>query len=147
MDLAASIAAFVGHTAICVWLFNRLHAMAWPCRVIRLLERGILLFAAVVLLIYAGRWLVTGVCVYAGGPLQTIDCLWLGYPLACVAAAVAAIPSWAVPKMLARTPAALVSNHTTRVDLVREIGARPTGPSVVGMLAAIPGNEIFSLAV
>ena len=105
MDLAASIAAFVGHTATCVWLFNRLHAMAWPCRVIRLLERGILLFAALVLILYCGRWLVTGVCVYAGEQLVTLDSLWLGYPLACFAAAVAAIPYWAVPKILARTPA------------------------------------------
>jgi predicted MPP superfamily phosphohydrolase len=147
MDLAASIAAFVGHTATCVWLFNRLHAMAWPCRVIRLLERGILLFAATVLLVYGLRWLMTGVCIYAGQPLTMLESLWLAYPLACLAAALAAVPYWAVPKLLARTPAALVSNHTARVDLVRQLGVRPTGTPATALFAAIPGNEIFSLAV
>lgn len=147
MDLAAALVAFLGHTAICVWFFNRLHAMAWPCRVIRLLERAILLFAAVVLLVYGTRWLATGVCVYAGQPLTTLDYLWLAYPLACFAAALLAVPNWAVPKLLARTPAALVSNHTTRVDLVREIGQRPTGTRATALFAAIPSNEIFALAV
>jgi uncharacterized protein len=147
MDLAIGVVAFVGHTAICVWLFNRLHAMAWPCRVIRRLERGILLFAAVVLMVYGVRWLVAGVCIYGGEPLTTLDAVWLIYPMGCLAAALAAIPYWAVPKMLARTPAALQSNHTARVDLVRELGARPTGTQMTALFAAIPGNEIFSLAV
>ena len=147
MDLAAALVAFLGHTAICVWLFNRLHAMPWPCRVIRLLERGILLFAAVVLMVYAARWLAMGVGIYGGEPLTAADCLWLAYPLACFAAAAAAIPYWAVPKMLARTPAALVSNHTSRVDLVEKIGERPLAAGRTAILAAIPGNEIFSLAV
>ncbi|HZL91207.1 MAG TPA: metallophosphoesterase [Pirellulaceae bacterium] len=147
MDLPASLIAFCGHTAICVWLFNRLHAMPWPCRVIRLLERAILLFAAVVLVIYAARWLVTGVCVYAGEPLTAVQGAWLIYSLASLAAAIAAVPLWAIPKALARTPAALQSNHTSRVDLVEKLGSRPVGTQLTAMLAAVPGNEIFTLAV
>ena len=147
MDLAAAVVAFLGHTAICVWLFNRLHAMPWPCGRIRLLERAILAFAAVVLIVYAARWLLTGVGVYGGQSLTTLDLPWLAYPLACAAAALAAIPYWAKPKLLARTPAALISNHTTRIDLARELGERPAGTRTTALLAAIPGNEIFSLAV
>ncbi len=147
MDLAATFLAFCGHTAICVWIFNRLHAMPWPCRMIRLLERAILLYAAAVLIVFGIRWLVTGVCVYAGQSVTTLDHVWSIYPLLCIAAAAAAIPLWAVPKLLARTPAALESNHTAMVSLVEKLGERPAGTRTVTLLASIPGNEIFSLAV
>jgi predicted MPP superfamily phosphohydrolase len=147
MDLAATFIAFCGHTAVCVWLFNRLHAMAWPCRVIRLLERAILLFAAAVLVVYGVRWLATGTSIYAGEPLTAVTLAWTFYPAVCLAAAVLAVPRWAIPKALARTPAALVSNHTARVDLVEKLGFRPVGTKMTAMFAAIPGNEVFTLAV
>jgi predicted MPP superfamily phosphohydrolase len=147
MDLAASLIAFCGHTAICVWLFNRLHAMPWPCRVIRLLERIILAFAALVLIAYAARWLATGVCIYGGEPLAEVPLVWIAYPLVSLVAAIAAVPLWAIPKALERTPAALRSNHTSRVNLVEKLGCRPVGTKTTAVLAAIPGNEIFSLAV
>ena len=147
MDSAATFIAFCGHTAICVWLFNRLHAMPWPCRVIRLLERAILLFAAAVLVVYGVRWLATGVCVYSGQPITAVNSAWIAYPLVSLVAAIAAVPLWAVPKALARTPAALRSNHTSRVDLVEKIGCRPVGTGTTALFAGIPGNEIFTLAV
>lgn len=147
MDAVATLIAFFGHTAICVWLFNRLHAMAWPCRWIHLLERLILSFAAIVLGIYAGRFIASGMCVYSGEPLALVNPLWIAYPQLCIAAAAAAIPLWVVPKLLARTPSALLANHTAKIDLVQKIGARPVGTKTTALLAAIPGNEIFSLAV
>src|SRR5687768_2959211 len=139
MDLAASTIAFIGHTALCVWLFNRLHATAWPCRWIRILERLILAFAAAVLAVYGGRWLVGGTCVYAGGPLAASDLPWLIYPALCGVAAAMAVPLWAIPKLLSRTPAALLSNHTARVDLVSRVGGPLAGTKTTALMAAIPG--------
>jgi predicted MPP superfamily phosphohydrolase len=147
MDLAVSLVAFCGHTAICVWLFNRLHAMPWPCRIIRFLERTILAFAALVLAVYAARFAASGTVIYAGGSLAELNPAWLVYPLASIVAAAAAIPLWAIPKLLARTPTALQSNHTARVNLVDQLGSRPVGTKMTATLAAIPGNEIFSLAI
>ena len=147
MDLATSTMAFIGHTALCVWLFNRLHATAWPCRWIRVLERLILAFAAAVLAIYLGRWLATGVCVYAGGLPALSAIPWLVYPTLCGVAAAMAVPLWAIPKLLARTPAALLSNHTARLDLVSRVGVPLAGTKTTAFMAALPGNEIFSLAI
>lgn len=147
MDLAVSLIAFCGHTAICVWLFNRLHAIAWPCRVIRLLERAILTFAAIVLAIYGLRWLWTGVVVYGGWPPDLVQGAWLAYPVACLAASLAAVPLWLVPKLRERIPAALLSNHTSLVNVKDKLGQAPAGTRGTAWLGAIPGNEIYTLAV
>ena len=147
MDLLVSLLAFSGHTAICVWLFNRLHAMPWPCTTIRLLERVILLFAAAIPILYALRFATTGTVILDGPFLAGTGVVWLAYPMVCLLAAAAAVPLWAIPKLLARTPAALKSNHTAHLNLAERLGAPPTGTRMTEALAAIPGNQIFSLAI
>src|SRR5262245_27640762 len=147
MDLAFSLIAFGGHTAICVWLFNRLHAMPWPCWTIRILERSILAFAAAVIVVYGWRWWVTGVTIYAGSSSIPWHGWWIAYPLVSMVAAAAALPLWLIPKVMQQPPNALQSNHSARVNLARKLGAQPVGTHITALFASIPGNEIFSLAV
>jgi predicted MPP superfamily phosphohydrolase len=44
---------------------------------------------------------------------------------------------------LYRRPAALVSNHTTTVDVASRLGYKPLGTGKYRMLAHLPGNEVF----
>src|SRR5689334_17948565 len=82
-------AALVGHTAVSVWLFNRLHAIGRPRRVVKTLEKLLLLAAALALI-----WL----CI---GPLNIAA---MAYVVLCCLALLAAIPYWLMPKLAERTP-------------------------------------------
>jgi hypothetical protein len=147
MDLALALLAFGGHTALCVWLFNRLHATPWPCRTIRWLERAILLFAAAVVVVYAARFYLAGYVLLDGWYAAQAGGLWLAYPAVSLVAAVLAVPLWVIPKLRQRLPAALASNHTQRLDLAARLGHKPAGTPLAAWMAAIPGNEIFDLRV
>lgn len=147
VDSFSSLVAFIGHFSLCVWLFNRLHAMPWPRPVIRWLERVILAFAAAVLLVYGLRALTTGVCIWRGNVPVAAEIPWLVYPALCGLAAVAVIPFWLIPKLLSRVPAALLSNDTTLLDLAAELGHAPIGSWETALFSKIPGNQIFHLAV
>ena len=48
LELLLAAIAFVGHFALAVWLFNRLHALPWPVRLIKTLDKFIVLGAAAV---------------------------------------------------------------------------------------------------
>ena len=39
LDAALALAAFLGHFSLAVWLFNRLHAIPWPVRLIKVLDK------------------------------------------------------------------------------------------------------------
>jgi predicted MPP superfamily phosphohydrolase len=125
-------AALLGHAAITVWLFNRLHAMGWPRRAVKTLEKLLLLVAVGILL-----WLSVGP---SSIPLTA-------YTVLCCLALVVAIPYWLLPKLLVRSPAALLSNDTRTIDITERLGFRPVHGSEAAFLAAIPGNELLKLTV
>jgi len=127
-----TLAALVGHFAITVWLFNRLHAIGWPRRLVKSLEK-LLLVAAVTMLV----WLCLA-------PQNTV---WTIYATFCCLALVASIPYWLIPKLLEKTPAALLSNDTTTIDVAARLGFRPIHGPEATFLASIPGNELLKLAV
>jgi hypothetical protein len=145
---ALVLLAFVGHFALAVWLFNRLHAIAWPVKTIKRLEKLLLLVAAVVCLAFAGRWLLTGAGLLPSSlPASEVQLLWFAYACVAWAAALAVVPLWLLPKLLERTPAALASNHTHVVDVVERLGFAPLYGGEARLLARIPGNEILRIAV
>src|SRR5437879_2572362 len=92
--------ALLGHFAITVWLFNRLHALGWPRRIVKTLEKLLLLAALV----------VAGCLCFAkhNTGLST-------YTAFCYLAALTAVPYWLIPNLLEKMPAALLSNHTTTI--------------------------------
>lgn len=137
LDLLLTAGALVGHFSLAIWLFNRLHASAWPRKAIKWLEKVLLLGAAAMLV-----WLIAGWLGHVGSG-------WLlaGYSAACWAAALAVVPLWLVPKLGERMPAALASNDTNYVEISERLGFDPVHGTTAQWLARVPGNEIFHLAV
>lgn len=145
IDLVSSLFAFFGHFALCVWLFNRLHAFPWRRFTIKWLGRAILGFGAGMLVVYGLRAALFGVCVWRGTDAAQIP--WLIYPAFCSLVTLVAIPLWLVPKLRTNVPIALLSNDTTLYDLVQDLGQAPIGSGETRLLARFPGNQIFHLAV
>jgi predicted MPP superfamily phosphohydrolase len=126
------VAAVVGHAALTVWLFNRLHAMGWPRRAVKTLEKVLLLTAALAVV-----WLSLG-------PLNATA---IAYVVLCCLSLMTSIPCWLVPKLTERPPAALLCNVISTIDIEQQIGFRPVHGGEASFLAAIPGNELLKLAV
>src|SRR5436190_17163182 len=55
VDALLTLLALLGHFSLCVWLFNRLHALPWQRFYIKGLGRAILLWGAAVLAVYGRR--------------------------------------------------------------------------------------------
>ncbi|HEX5104943.1 MAG TPA: metallophosphoesterase [Pirellulaceae bacterium] len=148
-DLALALMAFVGHFALAVWLFNRLHAIPWPVRLIKILDKFIILAAAAVCVVFLARWLITGQALLprTGEVVSVSQWIWLGYAMLCWSGAIAVLPLWLIPKLRERMPPALVANDSTVVDVAERIGFRPIQGLKTKILARVPGNEIFQIAV
>jgi uncharacterized protein len=147
LDTLFTLVAFLGHFSLCVWLFNRLHALPWRRFYIKWIGRAILGWGAGILAVYGLRGAVLGVCVWNGAAPSDAEIPWLVYPALCSVVTIAAIPKWLVPKLFARVPAELVSNDTTLHDLAKELGQPPIGSGETSLFFKIPGNQIFQLAV
>ncbi|MEX2174055.1 MAG: metallophosphoesterase [Pirellulaceae bacterium] len=134
-----ALAAAVGHFSLAVWLYNRLHSVAWPVRTIKVLERAILLIAAIVLA--AGMVRFIWMCGF--------DLPWAGqvYLLVCWICAALVLPLWLVPKLRQRTPLVLQSNDTQVIDVAQQLGAPPIAGRQTQLLARIPGNQLCQLHV
>jgi uncharacterized protein len=149
LDLLLAAVAFLGHFALAVWLFNRLHALPWPVRLIKVLDKFIVLGAALVCFVFLARWVATGRGL-AGSANETLDAFeafGLAYAALCGLVALAAVPLWLIPKLTERVPAALADNDTAIVDVLARVGFRPVHGRKTTMLAAFPGNQILELAV
>ena len=148
-ELVLAVLAFMGHFALAVWLYNRLHALNGPPKLLKLLERGVLMVAAGVSLSFAVRWLVLGVGLLPpeNGTWPTDQWLWLAYATVCWGTAIAVLPLWLVPKLRECQPSALLSNDTTHVDIVQRLGHAPIKGLEARLIAWCPGNEIFHLAI
>ena len=147
LDLFLSLVAFLGHFSLCVWLFNRLHALPWQRIYIKWIGRAILGWGAGLLGVYGLRAAVLGVCVWQGITPDAAEIPWLIYPALCGLVATAAIPMWLIPKLFARIPDSLLANDTTLHDLAKELGQPLIGTGETSLFARIPGNQIFHLAV
>ena len=149
LDAALASAAFLGHFSLAVWLFNRLHAVPWPVRLIKVLDKLIILAAAIVCLVFALRWFVTGQAFLVAPSVEpTADrWLWLGYAILCWAAAIAVLPLWLIPKLRERVPGALVTSECRVVNVAERVGSRPIHGVKTRVLAIIPGNQFLHFAV
>jgi predicted MPP superfamily phosphohydrolase len=132
-------AAGLGHVAITVWLFNRLHAVGWPRPLVKSLEKALLLVALAVLFLITTSLLGRGSTGIGHSILSAyITLCWLG--------SVLIIPLWLIPKLLERTPADLLSNDTTVINIAERLGLRPVHGKA-HILAHLPGNQILEIAV
>jgi uncharacterized protein len=148
VELALTAAACSGHFSIAVWLFNRLHAIAMPRRLLKTLERLLLLVAAGVVGAFVTHWLLTREGFFCGVASRSLaGYFWLGYAAFAWLAAVAAIPLWLVPKLRERPSPALLSNDTTMIDVAERLGCRPVAGGQARFFARLPGNELLKIAV
>lgn len=147
LELALALTAFLGHFALVVWTFNRLHAKPWPRAWIYGLERLLLWFAMAVPAVYLGRYLVTGDYLFLGGSTAVLASSWLVYPILCWLILLLALPLWLVPKLRERVPATLVAREATDFDVAAHLGFEPIGDRKTAFLARWPGNEILRLRI
>jgi predicted MPP superfamily phosphohydrolase len=141
VELLLALAAFIGHFSLAVWVYNRLHALAGPVRFIKTLERLVIVVAALVLGLYLGR------AIWLGSLAAAADGIAFAYVVACWIVAALVVPLWLVPKLLERSPPALVSNDTHVIDIAKELGRRPIHGAEIGFFAGLPGNQLFQLHV
>jgi predicted MPP superfamily phosphohydrolase len=144
------VGAAIGHFALALWLFNRLHAQSWPYRFRQFLERLLVLATAVVpLLVVVTTWnVLLGSATNSNWHTKNGEWLSLGwlYGGLCWTVLVASIPLWLWPKLTFRVPGELIANDSRVVDL-RSL----TQPTVQGAFpqfcASLPGNGVFQLHV
>src|SRR6476660_7309664 len=86
-------AAALGHVAIAVWLFNRLHALGWPRPLVKSLEKFLLLVAWIVLIFIAASFLIR----ISIGFGQSVLSGYIGF---CCLASALIVPLWLIPKLL-----------------------------------------------
>jgi predicted MPP superfamily phosphohydrolase len=150
LDAALALAAFIGHFALAVWLFNRLHALPLPVRLIKVTDKLIVLAAAAVCCVFLWRWAATGHALVpwqSAGEPPADRWLWLGYALLCWAVAIAVLPVWLIPKLRERVPAALLKSEARTIDVAERLGRQPIHGLKTNILARIPGNQFLRIAV
>ncbi len=140
-DLLLALAAFLGHFALAVWIYNRLHAIAGPVRLMKLLEKLVLVTAAAILGVYLG------LAVWKGSIAPPTSGIPLAYTIVCWVIAALIVPLWLVPKLLERVPAALLANDAQVIDIAAKLGQRPIHGVETWLFAAIPGNQLLQLHV
>ena len=143
-QLALAPITLAGHFALWTWLFNRLHASAVPKKLVRKLEKLMMLVTAVLavallvkMVLSAGLWITN-----AAG--QT-DRFLLGYSMVCWMMLIYAFIPWLGRTLWPHRSPALLANHTQSINTTKEFGERLTGDRTTGWLARIPGNEILQI--
>jgi uncharacterized protein len=146
IPIAVSTLALVGHLALWIATFNRLHAMGWRRGVIDLWEKPVLLclLGVPAAVLY---WIGSSLDI-AADPLSAL----LRNPLArvyfwlCCGVAMLVIAVW-MARALRREPAQWVGYKREFVNVRRQLGHRPCGDVVARCLVRVPGNQIFDLEV
>ena len=130
-----------GHLGIWCALYNQVHATAWPRPTRKLIEMA--MYAAILLLAIA----LLAHSIRIRSPLSSTASLVFAYQVACLAAAAFFSVRWVIRKLTEKTPTAFLNHKFNFVDL----GARFQTPPIHGVQArilnAIPGNQIFQLAI
>lgn len=141
------VLVLLGHLAICVGLFNRLHAIPLPRHTGRPL--------AVVHIVAGVGWPAWVVGELWGHPqwLNQLLSNWtshwrlLAYATICSGVALRVIVAWVYRNGFHTQVAQLLSNHTQPVDVAARLGSRPVQGWSTRLLACVPANQMFQLHV
>jgi predicted MPP superfamily phosphohydrolase len=144
LDLLLAALALVGHAALFLSCFNRLHAVGLHRRTRRRLELLLVAFSAGVILWYGGWWIVRGIGPFAAW--QSGAASYPGYASLCVVAAAALIPCWLWPKLLFRPPTQLSACEVEVIDVQALVGPIPLRGQAT-FFARFPGNEFLKLQI
>ncbi len=143
-----TVAAVAGHLALGVFLNNRLHATGWPRPLTKILSAASHTFTSLGALGVAWWCLVALPGIRPRDPEVSLAWLMAAYAAVCCLIALGPLPLSLWQRRRYRPPAALISNHSTLLDLSRqEEGAGLLGPGWRRWLVRLPGNEILRVEV
>jgi predicted MPP superfamily phosphohydrolase len=153
VELLIAALVLAGHIGLWAGLFNRAHATALPEWVITLLS-----LVCHTMLVSLGAalglwWLerlnlqILPASVLLEPPASSLQPLAWAYSAFCLVIAVGPLSRWAFHRLFDRTPAVLLSNHTSVVDLAEIGGECPIRGPVTTLLSCVPGNDFLRLHV
>jgi predicted MPP superfamily phosphohydrolase len=138
--------ALVGHLVLLVASHNHWYGKPLPpllTDAVQLLH-GFLVLAGPLVFVWAGGFDLWPLVLEPNGITGWLLAIWL---VLCWLAAFVGLPIDTLLRVLRPRPRALASNHTTRINVARELGRRPMGRSKFGFLGYLPGNELFHLDI
>jgi predicted MPP superfamily phosphohydrolase len=137
----------IGHTALLVFSVNWWYSFPLPSRFLSCLR------LAHVALILLGWIAFTQAYFYADSLSYFFSPFAFGsgfgqvagraYALVCGLIGLGYVPLLTIRRLLRGQPAALLSNHTSTVDVASRLGYKPIGRGKYRILAHLPGNEVF----
>ena len=128
--------AAVGHVVLWRSLVNRIHGTGLSQGLVHLLT--IFCWSMMVVI------MVSVAVGYTAGTGIWISLLYLS---PCVLMALSSIGRRIRMLLGGDRPAALLSNHTTSLDLIEQLGHRPAGNRWTELLSRLPGNGVFQLHI
>ncbi len=135
-----------GHVALWVALFNRMHALPLPCRVLAVLEK--LHIAAMAAGPAACLWWALRGAAGAGlWPSLTAHPALAVYAVICGGVALIVAGLWCWRQLAAGPPPQLAANHTAQLDVAANVAVPLVGNWTTALLARVPGNQMLQLHV
>ena len=137
----------LGHLALCVAIFNRVHALGIPRRWIKLTEPLLLLAVATLPIGWGWRLASSG---ELSAPLASlfVGHFAEGVYLAVASATMVYVASrWSWRKLHGQPPAGLLRSTSVRYDVAAELGQQLVAGSTAKLLSLFPWNEVTTLLV
>jgi len=144
--LLAAFATF-GHFSLCVAAINRMHSVGVPHWAMRGFNLAWLLYCLGIPALAACWIMATTVLTEASLYAPSVNTLGLIYAGICWTSGLIAILHLVFSKREAATTSRLAANHTTQLDVVRQLGSRPVGTLSTDLASRCPGNEILKLSI
>jgi uncharacterized protein len=137
-------AALLGHFALAVGFFNRLHGIKISRRLRRIIELGFLCFFWGMLALYGWQcWLAAGNIAHW---LQTGN-VWSYYFYICCITLLIAIPFWLLPRCWVRKTGVLLHENTQKFKVAEHVGTLQLHGWEAQLFSYWPGNEVTHLNV
>jgi predicted MPP superfamily phosphohydrolase len=143
-----ALLAASGHVAMSVYLNNRLHAQGWPRGLTKVLSAASHTLTPVGAVAVAWACIVWLPGVAGAGSASAAWWLLAAYVAVCGLVALGPLPLSLWQRRAYRPPAALLSNHSTLLDLSQEPEAGGlVGPGWRRWLVRLPGNEVLRVEI
>jgi uncharacterized protein len=146
VELTLAPIVVLGHAALWVGRYNRAHAIDLPKWVVRVASAGCHVALVAILALLAWWQWQGGLARSADGLAAAAVWLAAGYSVFCIGMAVHVTAAWLARRFAAPCPA-LLAEDVHVVDIAAPLGTRPAGDLRTRLLARLPGNQAFQLAV
>lgn len=147
LDVFLLIAATLGHLAICVGSYNRVHSLPIHYRLIKVLDVPHMLVAIAFPAFLTWQIIANSAAFSSPQTFWSEQPFVMAYASVCLIAAVYITVLWARRVRTRSDRGSLVANDTTYIDVAQELGCRPIRGSMNRLAAAIPGNELLKLSI